>query len=275
MQAQLLRTGSMLLFFFSSRRRHTRLQGDWSSDVCSSDLVNHQDLVAMHSALAEVGVLFASATVHQGWSNVSRKGVIPYPAPLSGGHAFAIVAYDSEGFWIQNSWGTDWGMGGFARISYDDWLVNGTDVWVARLGAPVVLRLNESAAIAHSAAAGRSTAYSYSDLRPHVVSLGNDGALRPGGDYGTSPAELQQIFNDDMPRAMESWPEKHVLLYAHGGLVSERDAIQRLAEYRSAMLDAHIYPISFIWNSDYWSTISNILEDAMRRRRPEGVLGAA
>src|SRR5688500_20238515 len=27
-----------MLFFFSSRRRHTRLQGDWSSDVCSSDL---------------------------------------------------------------------------------------------------------------------------------------------------------------------------------------------------------------------------------------------
>src|SRR5256885_5716963 len=29
------------LFFFSSRRRHTRLQGDWSSDVCSSDLRRH------------------------------------------------------------------------------------------------------------------------------------------------------------------------------------------------------------------------------------------
>src|SRR5256885_9623200 len=28
-----------LFFFFSSRRRHTRLQGDWSSDVCSSDLM--------------------------------------------------------------------------------------------------------------------------------------------------------------------------------------------------------------------------------------------
>src|SRR5690348_17999526 len=25
-------------FFFSSRRRHTRWTGDWSSDVCSSDL---------------------------------------------------------------------------------------------------------------------------------------------------------------------------------------------------------------------------------------------
>src|SRR5256885_13986733 len=27
-----------MVVFFSSRRRHTRLQGDWSSDVCSSDL---------------------------------------------------------------------------------------------------------------------------------------------------------------------------------------------------------------------------------------------
>src|SRR5438046_6882057 len=26
------------VFFFSSRRRHTRLVSDWSSDVCSSDL---------------------------------------------------------------------------------------------------------------------------------------------------------------------------------------------------------------------------------------------
>src|SRR5438046_5822606 len=27
-----------VIFFFSSRRRHTRLVSDWSSDVCSSDL---------------------------------------------------------------------------------------------------------------------------------------------------------------------------------------------------------------------------------------------
>src|SRR5256885_7961348 len=32
---------TMPFFFFSSRRRHTRLQGDWSSDVCSSDLRPH------------------------------------------------------------------------------------------------------------------------------------------------------------------------------------------------------------------------------------------
>src|SRR5690348_18115198 len=33
----------MLLFFFSSRRRHTRWTGDWSSDVCSSDLPRRRD----------------------------------------------------------------------------------------------------------------------------------------------------------------------------------------------------------------------------------------
>src|SRR5437762_13512174 len=31
-------------FFFSSRRRHTRYIGDWSSDVCSSDLVQFIEL---------------------------------------------------------------------------------------------------------------------------------------------------------------------------------------------------------------------------------------
>src|SRR5690606_40013669 len=29
------------VFFFSSRRRHTRFSRDWSSDVCSSDLAVH------------------------------------------------------------------------------------------------------------------------------------------------------------------------------------------------------------------------------------------
>src|SRR5690606_14456901 len=32
------------LFFFSSRRRHTRFSRDWSSDVCSSDLLNARKL---------------------------------------------------------------------------------------------------------------------------------------------------------------------------------------------------------------------------------------
>ncbi len=36
-----------------------------------------------------------------------------------GGHAVTIVGFDDYGFWIKNSWGTEWGEGGYARISYD------------------------------------------------------------------------------------------------------------------------------------------------------------
>src|SRR5256885_2704743 len=44
-------------FFFSSRRRHTRLQGDWSSDVCSSDLVleRHHHVVRSTQNLVRAG----------------------------------------------------------------------------------------------------------------------------------------------------------------------------------------------------------------------------
>src|SRR2546430_17624187 len=36
-------------FFFSSRRRHTRFDCDWSSDVCSSDLLRADDVRADHA----------------------------------------------------------------------------------------------------------------------------------------------------------------------------------------------------------------------------------
>ncbi|MBP0624988.1 C1 family peptidase [Cupriavidus consociatus] len=237
--------------------------------------VNHKDLVAMHAAIAEVGVLYATSTVHEGWRDVGSNGVIELSDQPLGGHAFAIVAYDDEGFWIQNSWGPSWGHGGFARISYDDWLRNGTDVWVARLGAPVTLREVESTAAAHAASSGESVAYSYADLRPHIVSVGNDGQLRPGGDYGITPEGLRHIFEEDIPRVAADWSTVRVLLYAHGGLVDEASAVQRLADYRPDLLPRQVYPLAFIWRSDYWTTISNILEDTMRRRRPEGILDAA
>src|SRR5688500_20058746 len=43
------------MFFFSSRRRHTRLQGDWSSDVCSSDLT----LTWVTAAIGVFGLVMA------------------------------------------------------------------------------------------------------------------------------------------------------------------------------------------------------------------------
>src|SRR5437588_6402331 len=64
-------------FFFSSRRRHTRSLCDWSSDVCSSDLlIRHENQVAYTTvnawltiahhlgALARVGKMLGPADRH-------------------------------------------------------------------------------------------------------------------------------------------------------------------------------------------------------------------
>src|SRR6266850_5969339 len=68
----------MIFFFFSSRRRHTRLQGDWSSDVCSSDL---------DGSIAELGPAVALMSWIVGGAAVARLGLErpsparPIPAP--------------------------------------------------------------------------------------------------------------------------------------------------------------------------------------------------
>jgi hypothetical protein len=233
----------------------------------------------MHAAISEVGILYATAQVHEGWQDVGRDGVIAWEpdAKMIGGHAFAIVAYDARGFWIQNSWADDWGKDGFAHVTYDDWLANGSDIWVARLGAPVELRTHESVSRSVGVAAQGSRSYVFCDLRPHIISLGNNGALRTDGTYGTSEDDVKEIFSQMSERigATAKPPLKHVLLYAHGGLTAEDSAIQKVADLRPALLDAGVYPLSFIWRTDLWTTVRNILQDSIRRRRPEGFLDDA
>lgn len=236
--------------------------------------VNHQELVAMHSALAEVGILYATGTVHEGWGQINAGGVIPFTTKPLGGHAFAIVGFDEHGFWIQNSWSETWGKDGFALITYDDWLTNATDVWVARLGAPITL-IEANKGTGTYASLSRAAEFSFSELRPHIISVGNDGFLRPDGTFGTTEARVKAIFAQDLPRITSGWPKKRLLLYAHGGLVSENNALQRVEEYRQPLLEAGVYPLAFIWKSAFWTTLGNILKDALGQRRPEGFLDAA
>lgn len=237
--------------------------------------VNHKDLVAMHAAFAEVGVLYASGAVHEGWIDPPASGRIPWKQqPAMGYHAFAIVAYDGEGFWLQNSWGDTWGRKGFAHLSYDEWLERGTDVWVARLAVPVHLQRAQSAAVSNSAIGRQSVGYSQADLRPHVISLGNDGRLRTTGRFGTSAQEVRNLVREDMREATKGWKNKRILLYAHGGLVPEETAIQRVADYRETLLAQQIYPLCFVWKTDFWTTLGNILKDAARPRS-EGLIEKA
>src|SRR5574341_614892 len=83
------------IFFFSSRSRHTRLVGDWSSDVCSSDLAgpvqdHHEELLGV--GLAHRGEKLAHAR------RVHRARQAPIQLPVAGTdrplhvHELALVA---------------------------------------------------------------------------------------------------------------------------------------------------------------------------------------
>src|SRR5256885_7814528 len=95
--------GFYLCFFFSSRRRHTRLQGDWSSDVCSSDLpavvvhahtassyangfANEPALVERLASLAGVPAVTAAGAVRAALQHLGVKRVAlgtPYQESVS------------------------------------------------------------------------------------------------------------------------------------------------------------------------------------------------
>src|SRR5690348_2034793 len=66
-------------FFFSSRRRHTRWTGDWSSDVCSSDLGTR--LAQEPRGLKGNAYILAGLPVFAGIS-VLHALVPPHPGPM-------------------------------------------------------------------------------------------------------------------------------------------------------------------------------------------------
>src|SRR6266480_7944162 len=64
-----------IFFFFSSRRRHTRLTCNWSSDVCSSDLPNAVDPAIFHPPMQREPLANRRLRViATSWSANPRKG---------------------------------------------------------------------------------------------------------------------------------------------------------------------------------------------------------
>src|SRR6266496_4586876 len=68
-RVSVLQPPATLSFFFSSRRRHTRSLRDWSSDVCSSDLLRRC------AAAVTAGILAAGVVISVG----GPAGAAPQP----------------------------------------------------------------------------------------------------------------------------------------------------------------------------------------------------
>lgn len=128
----------------------------WELDAASRPLgvyyrVDRRSVVDMQAAIVNIGAVYVSANAHDGWDSLARKKAATPPAKHAdlpvipsihdsssrGGHSFALVGYNDRGFIVQNSWGTVWGVCGFAVLPYDDWIVNATDAWACALGVPI------------------------------------------------------------------------------------------------------------------------------------------
>src|SRR5256885_10295584 len=88
-------------FFFSSRRRHTRLQGDWSSDVCSSDLkLGDAGVRMLDSLLQRTNLTIEAVSVEQAY--IARQAWSSYgkgrhPASLNFGDTFTYALAKTTG----------------------------------------------------------------------------------------------------------------------------------------------------------------------------------
>ncbi|GAB4229334.1 MAG: C1 family peptidase [Kiloniellaceae bacterium] len=236
--------------------------------------VRHLYLNNMQAALTEVGILYASASVHRGWQQVEGDGIIPYSKEKIGGHAFAIVGYDDRGFWIQNSWGPDWGNEGFCHLGYDDWLENGYDCWVARLGVPAL-----SFAEGDTLVRERASEFGFipdesvvlDTIRPHFVNLGNDGHFSQTGLYSSDKTDVDEVVLGGFKETSKNWSgPKRLAVYCHGGLNNEKASASRIASMRPYFLENQIYPLHFMWETGFLDSVKGIVEDAFRRGRFQG-----
>ncbi len=268
----------------------------WAKDATTNPLgayyrINKNSILDMQAAILEVGAIYCSAITHKGWwSEFEKKdiislkqlSVIKFTEENIGGHAFAIIGYNTVGFIIQNSWGLSWGYKGFAILTYNDWIKNGSDAWVAVMGAPIEL---ESSPLTFSSRSLQSIAINYrmqnslnQDLNNDKTSMWNEEKAYQHslviGNNGRPRSTIISLSPEDSADAicyenLKAWMQKSkknrkIMIYGHGGLTSEEANIKRvriLAPYFEAN---GIYPLFVTWKTGFLESLRYQIEDNMK-----------
>lgn len=236
------------------------------------------DIVDYHAALNEVGALLVSANVHSGWWNprkLERQDPIATIVPSSnyeGGHAFALVGYNDNGFLVQNSWGERWGSDGFALWRYEDWIASVIDGWVFRLGlsTPQIFGLTASSAPVTEAEFGRR-APKRMEIAGHFAHL-DDGKFEERGDYWTCPNDITRTA-ECIQSSDRNY--KHLLIYAHGGLNSPKASARRIAALKEGFKRNGVYPFHIMYDTGLAEEIGDAVSRAFTsaEQRAEGFFG--
>ncbi len=247
--------------------------------------VQHREIRDMHAALNEVGILYATIMAHSGWMSpgpeeihltyIEHGNVREIQLPIikrrgeaDGGHAIAVVGYTHEGFIIQNSWGANWGLRGFALLPYEDWMLHATDVWAAQLGVPIHLSLWSTPGMSDTTEGLQqaSRAVPLSEIRPFVMDVGNNGELSDSGNYWTTEDDLKRLFMQTIPSISDGWAKKRLLLYLHGGLNDETSVARRIIAMRDVLLKNEIYPLNIMWETGIVESLNDMIRDLFTDR---------
>ncbi|MET0383716.1 MAG: C1 family peptidase, partial [Burkholderiaceae bacterium] len=242
--------------------------------------VDITSVIDLQAAIAQHGAVFASAMTHTGWDETPEvagpiTGHADLPRirfddrmPQHSGHAFALVGFNGDGFIVQNSWGKEWGAGGFAVIQYADWLANAMDAWLVSLGVPRVVagRLVPAKSLDGMAAAGADQSGWWDESRAylHSIVLGNDGRVDRYVTEDEQPRNLQHqacVLPDQWFRSRPQAEPKRLVLMVHGGLNSRDDAIKRARAMGRYFLGNGCYPLFVVWQTGILESLRFLLED--------------
>ena len=224
-------------------------------------------LTDFHAAIGEAGIIVVSAKVHGNWLN-PEKGKIQYnkELPQTGGHAFAIVGYNEKGFWVQNSWDTDWGNNGLALWSYEDWIDNVMDAWVFRMALPIPQIFGKSPLSSKLVQADDKTESIFkpkvkrSDIAGHFVHADDSVFAKP--DRYWSDANDIKIAAENFANSDKY---EHLLIYGHGGLNSPADSANRILAMKETFKSNGIYPFHVMYDTGLTEEIKDVLWKKGRR----------
>ena len=284
----------------------------WEEDAASRPLgvyyrIQKESLTDMRAAIQEVGAIYVSGQVHDGWKLKSTSKATPDHETLPridwndsseilGGHAFALVGYNRYGFIVQNSWGESWGNLGFAILSYEDWLENGRDAWVCVMGAPTETRVkthyvsatSDREKMSFASGPGRfsflgqkQSDHVYKDpaikqwddeqAYAHTIVMGNDGKVINRLLVNNGAADtVDDIILGRAGKWLSGQPagDRRLVVYAHGGLNSEGASLGRIRTMAPYFKANGVYPVFLTWRTGVLESIASIMEDSVGRLFP-------
>lgn len=115
----------------------------------------------------------------------------------------------------------------------------------------------------------RSPGFDLSQARPYFVNL-RRGMFSSDGGVKTSPADVDAIFGNHLKEfvtnARAAGRDPHLMLFAHGGLVSEAEGLGIALKQFQWWLDNGVYPLFFIWETGLMETLTDMISAMIRKK---------